>query len=362
MTEAGLMGCPARWRRRPPRSPDTGTTRADTALAGTAARRSAACTVGGRASSASAASGSARAPSRPAPSARHQAAPGVGRGRRGRSVGGVVNMAGIMEPGGRINGPARRPHRANAPLRTSWWMPRRTRPRMPLADNGRMLSAASPASPPLRLLAIETSTDTLSVAVGGCVPGDAPWQHTGPGAAQASATLLPVDTLLALGEEARHQRALAGQAPPRVIAALLDARMDEMYVALYACGPLGLDPVPLQPPRLCAPADLGEWLQQGLPQALAPGDCLLAGNVFPSYGAQFSDLAGERQTALPTAAALLRLAPALLAAGRAVAAHEALPLYVRDKVAQTTAERERLRLEQLVRLSPPVSAGTPLGA
>ncbi|MCG2654277.1 tRNA (adenosine(37)-N6)-threonylcarbamoyltransferase complex dimerization subunit type 1 TsaB [Hydrogenophaga sp.] len=283
-----------------------------------------------------------------------------------------------------------------------------------------MPSAASPASPPLRLLAIETSTDTLSVAVGGGVPGDAPWQHTGPGAAQASATLLPVvqslltqagwalreldalvfargpgsftglrtacavaqglaygaqgagraggvpvlpvDTLLALAEEARHQRALAGQAPPRVIAALLDARMDEMYVALYACGPLGLDPVPLQPPRLCAPADLGEWLQQGLPQALAPGDCLLAGNVFPSYGAQFSDLAGERQTALPTAAALLRLAPALLAAGRAVAAHEALPLYVRDKVAQTTAERERLRLEQLVRLSAPVSAVTPLDA
>lgn len=291
---------------------------------------------------------------------------------------------------------------------------------MPLADNGRMPSAASPASPPLRLLAIDTSTDTLSVAVGGGVPGDAPWQHTGPGAAQASATLLPVvqslltqagwalreldalvfargpgsftglrtacavaqglaygaqgagraggvpvlpvDTLLALAEEARHQRALAGQAPPRVIAALLDARMDEMYVALYACGPLGLDPVPLQPPRLCAPADLGEWLQQGLPQALAPGDCLLAGNVFPSYGAQFSDLAGERQTALPTAAALLRLAPALLAAGRAVAAHEALPLYVRDKVAQTTAERERLRLEQLVRLSAPVSAVTPLDA
>src|SRR3990167_4428550 len=287
MTEAGLMGCPARWRRRSPRAPDTGTTRADTALAGTAARRSAACTVGGRASSASAASGSARAPSRPAPSARHQAAPGVGRGRRGRSVGGVVNMAGIMEPGGRINGPARRPHRANAQLRTSWWMPRRTRPRMPLADNGRMPSAASPASPPLRLLAIETSTDTLSVAVGGGVPGDAPWQHTGPGAAQASATLLPVvqslltqagwalreldalvfargpgsftglrtacavaqglaygaqgagraggvpvlpvDTLLALAEEARPQRALAGQAPPRAIAALLDARMGGMY-------------------------------------------------------------------------------------------------------------------------------------
>jgi tRNA threonylcarbamoyladenosine biosynthesis protein TsaB len=169
---------------------------------------------------------------------------------------------------------------------------------------------------------------------------------------------------MAVAEEARFQQAgtLASTHTPLTITALLDARMDEMYVALYACGPAGLDPVPLQPPRLCAPADLGEWLQQGLPPALAPGDCLLAGNVFAGYGAQFSELAGERQVALPTAAALLRLAPALLAAGQAVAAHEALPLYVRDKVAQTTAERERLRLEQLVRLSAPVSAVSPLDA
>ena len=53
----------------------------------------------------------------------------------------------------------------------------------------------------------------------------------------------------------------------------------------------------------------------------------------------------ERQTflpraeVLPTADALLSLAPALLAAGRAVPAEQALPLYIRDKVAQTTAER-----------------------
>ena len=39
----------------------------------------------------------------------------------------------------------------------------------------------------------------------------------------------------------------------------------------------------------------------------------------------------------------LGLALALLAAGRAVAPAQALPLYVRDKVAQTTAEREAAR-------------------
>ena len=50
-----------------------------------------------------------------------------------------------------------------------------------------------------------------------------------------------------------------------------------------------------------------------------------------------------RIDALPSATALLALAPALLAAGRAVAADQALPLYIRDKVAQTTAERSRLQ-------------------
>ena len=40
---------------------------------------------------------------------------------------------------------------------------------------------------------------------------------------------------------------------------------------------------------------------------------------------------------------MLRLAPALLAQSAAVDAALALPRYVRDKVAQTIAEREALR-------------------
>ena len=249
---------------------------------------------------------------------------------------------------------------------------------------------------PQRLLAIETSTDALSVALGTGAPGAPLWQRSGPGGAQASATLLPmvrsllneagwsldtlaavvfgrgpgsftglrtacsvaqglaygaqglgragglpvlpVDTLLALAEEARQARVDAGQALPAVIVALLDARMGEVYVAPYAShagGPADL--TPLAPPRLCTPADLPAYLQH-----LAPGERLLTGNVFDIEA--LSALAGQRHTALPTAAALLRLAPGLLAAGHAVAAQDALPLYVRDKVAQTTAERESLRL------------------
>jgi tRNA threonylcarbamoyladenosine biosynthesis protein TsaB len=47
----------------------------------------------------------------------------------------------------------------------------------------------------------------------------------------------------------------------------------------------------------------------------------------------------EMVSAAPTAEALLRLAPAAWRAGLAVPAEQAMPLYLRDKVAQTTAER-----------------------
>jgi tRNA threonylcarbamoyladenosine biosynthesis protein TsaB len=66
--------------------------------------------------------------------------------------------------------------------------------------------------------------------------------------------------------------------------------------------------------------------------------------VFGVHGPALDDaLAGAaalpRIAALPTATAMLRLAPQLLQAGLAVAAADALPLYIRDKVAQTTEER-----------------------
>jgi tRNA threonylcarbamoyladenosine biosynthesis protein TsaB len=54
--------------------------------------------------------------------------------------------------------------------------------------------------------------------------------------------------------------------------------------------------------------------------------------------------------ALPTAAALLRLAPAAWAAGEAVSPEEALPLYIRDKVAQTTDERMQIKAQQAAAL------------
>ncbi len=267
--------------------------------------------------------------------------------------------------------------------------------------------APAPASPPLRqagaglrLLAIETSTDRLSVAAGNGLDSGASggllWQHSGPGAAQASATLLPavravlaqagwaldsldalvfgrgpgsftglrtacavaqglafgaqtparpgglpvlpVDTLLALANEALHTRLRAGLAAPTHIAAVLDARMNEVYLALYPCGAEGVQPQATLPAHLCANNHLAAHL---LAHGWSHPGGLLAGNALEELN--LPDALGPRQPAWPTAAALLRLAPGLLQAGHAVPASQALPMYVRDQVARTTAEREAER-------------------
>lgn len=134
----------------------------------------------------------------------------------------------------------------------------------------------------------------------------------------AGVPLLPVDTLHAVAEEARHRFGAT-----RVVA-LLDARMDELYAAHYDFEQSAQGEAE---PRLLAPE-----------QVQVPPGWALAGNVFAAYGERLP-AAAARHEALPAAEAMLRLAPELLAAGRAVAPAQAWPLYVRDKVAQTTQER-----------------------
>lgn len=147
----------------------------------------------------------------------------------------------------------------------------------------------------------------------------------------ATTPVLPVDTLLAVAEEAR-----ATTGCQRVIA-VLDARMDEVYWAAYEYD-----------------NDSACWAQQGdvavgPPEAVdVPFGWTMAGNAFGAYGDRLS-IGSPRVVALPTATALLRLAPALFKAGLAVPAAQALPLYIRDKVAQTTAERAAMRAGQVPR-------------
>lgn len=137
----------------------------------------------------------------------------------------------------------------------------------------------------------------------------------------AGRPVLPLETLMAVAEDARLRHGC-----DRVVAAL-DARMDEVYAATYR-------------------HDGRRWHREGEvtlgpPQAIhVPAGYAVAGNVQAAYGDRLPAPALE---ATPTAAALLRLAPAAWADGQAVPPEQALPLYVRDKVAQTTAEREAVR-------------------
>ena len=226
----------------------------------------------------------------------------------------------------------------------------------------------------MKLLAFDTSTESLSIAVGWQRDGQATvWQHTAAGGPLASSQLipqiqvllaqagfrladldaiafgagpgsftglrtacavaqglafgvgvplLPVDTLMAVAEEARYQHGV------QQVHAVLDARMGEVYAAAYQFDPAAM-----------------RWQRQGdfallAPEALVvqPG-WVLAGNAWPACGDRLAVSPAQRIDALPTATALLRLAPCMLADGLAVAADHALPLYIRDKVAKTTEER-----------------------
>ena len=236
----------------------------------------------------------------------------------------------------------------------------------------------------MKLLALDTSTDVMSLAV---QHGDKVFTHTAAGGSETSATLipailalmaqagltfnqldaiafgrgpglftglrtacavtqglafaanvrvLPIDTLQALAQQAFNQLAFAdGSSPPQapqVVCAALDARMGEVYYGYYnfdSClSSKYMDYLPKSPAKMVLPDGLGSFV--------------LAGNVRPTYDAQLPAalLAAPYISCAPTASAMLQLAPQLIAAGGLVDAQDALPLYMRDKVAQTTAERE----------------------
>ena len=227
----------------------------------------------------------------------------------------------------------------------------------------------------MNLLAFDTSTETLSIAV---QRGPQVFAHEAAGGAQASATLieqalalleqarlavaglhaiafgrgpgaftglrtacavaqglawgagvpvLPIDTLLAVAENARQRHGLT-----RALA-WLDARMGEVYAAPFiwqADAWRALDAA-----RVCAPEELA------LPAGESAAGWALAGNAASACGSRLPPALDSlpRLPAQPAATALLALAAPMLAAGQGLPAEQALPLYIRDKVAQTTAER-----------------------
>lgn len=120
---------------------------------------------------------------------------------------------------------------------------------------------------------------------------------------------------------------------PRIIAAL-DARMGEIYHAAYEKQGDGW--IALSEPRLCKPHDAPK----------VPGDDWFgAGSGFAAHGIALTEryaaqLQGVDGAAVPQAAAIAALGAAQFAQGGGVDAAEALPLYLRDKVALKTSERE----------------------
>ena len=237
----------------------------------------------------------------------------------------------------------------------------------------------SPGEPGVKLLALDTATDTMAVAL-----VDAGQQHVSnlPGGAAASATVLPhilsllaqqgwrmadldavafgcgpgaftglrtavsvaqglafgldrpvlaIDSLLIVAEDARAQARLAADEPFELWVAM-DARMDEVYAAAYRHD--GLTWTAQRAPALYDLPTLNASWRGHAPGHLAGNAPAAFGERLPSSGPSLWPNVGDR------AAALARLARAAWLAGAGQPADQALPLYLRDKVALTTAERQ----------------------
>lgn len=178
--------------------------------------------------------------------------------------------------------------------------------------------------------------NSLDAVAFGCGPGSFTGVRLATAVAQGLSfgldlPAVPVSTLAALA------LAALPQAAGLPVLALLDARMGEVYAGLYTAQ--GVDGVrALEAERVVPPAQLGVGVE---------GLLAVCGGGYRAYAAQWSEplrarlrpLDGEG-TEVPDARAIARLARGKLAAGiREIA----LPVYLRDRVAQTEAERQAAR-------------------
>lgn len=162
----------------------------------------------------------------------------------------------------------------------------------------------------------------------GAGPGSFTGVRTACGIAQGLAfgldvPVVPVVTLEAMSQACRDETGAAD------VLAVLDARMGEVYWARYRfddgwrC---------LTEPRLSAPGEV-----------VADGDVLACGNGLAAYADAFAErpfMARARADLMPHARQVAQLAAAALALGEGVRAQDAQPVYLRNKVALTTSERQ----------------------
>ena len=146
---------------------------------------------------------------------------------------------------------------------------------------------------------------------------------------------LPVAGVSSLAMLAQH--ALRQPQVMRV-AAIIDARMSEVYFGAYQRGAAGLAE-PLLADRVCPPGEV---------PALPEGAWVGVGTGWGRYedvlrAALRANLAGVDPAALPRAAEALALGVPVLRAGRGQSADGLAPAYLRDRVALTVQEQASLR-------------------
>jgi tRNA threonylcarbamoyladenosine biosynthesis protein TsaB len=146
----------------------------------------------------------------------------------------------------------------------------------------------------------------------------------------ADLPVIPVVTLLALAEA---HRITTGS---NNVLTALDARMSEVYWAQYAYDENRQSWQTLITPTLSAPGLVVPDKIDGL---------TLAGNGFAVYATQFNlpaEFMAAAQNSVPGAQAIARIGEIEFAAGRVYPADQAQPLYLRNKIALTSAERAAL--------------------
>ncbi|MDD4881613.1 MAG: tRNA (adenosine(37)-N6)-threonylcarbamoyltransferase complex dimerization subunit type 1 TsaB [Gallionellaceae bacterium] len=175
--------------------------------------------------------------------------------------------------------------------------------------------------------------DELDGLAFGRGPGSFTGLRIGCGVAQglafgANLPVVGVVTLAAMAEEV-HQDMALGDHPTHVLACI-DARMHEIYAAAYRCTAAGIE-------EIMAPAVLR-------PEALVlpeGGDWIGCGNGFSTYPDLLKGQLTEiRADIHPHARSIARLALPRFEAGETGPAESAEPLYIRDKVALKTCERQ----------------------
>jgi tRNA threonylcarbamoyladenosine biosynthesis protein TsaB len=145
----------------------------------------------------------------------------------------------------------------------------------------------------------------------------------------ANLPVVSICTLLALAEASGAETVIA----------CLDARMGEVYHAAYE-RVAGEWQVVIEP---------GLYKPEAVPVIEGPG-WTGAGSGWQAYAEQLgavyaAQLQAVQPQLLPTASAILRLAQPIFSKGEAKPASEAVPIYIRNRVALKTAEREQgLRL------------------